>query len=205
MPAPKPISKEDVLRAMRFTKSNRAAAKYLGCSYQHYKPFAKLFKVDESDPYSPTLFDVHKNQSGKGIPKFLPDRRREPNVKNIIETGTGWESFTPEKIKTRLITEGYLKDECYSCGFHERRVTDYKSPLLLNFKDGNKVNYLLENLEILCYNCYFLYVADPLTPDQIRHIEDNTTVKATPHEWDLEKQSEIDDEHLENMRALGLI
>ena len=102
MPLPKPLSKEDILRAMRFTKSNRAAAKYLGCSYQHYKPFAKLFKVDEADPNSPTLFDVHKNQSGKGIPKFLPDRKRTPNVKLIVETGTGWESFTPEKIKTRL-------------------------------------------------------------------------------------------------------
>jgi len=199
MPAPKVYSKEDILRAMRFTKSNRAAARYLGCSYQHYKPYAKLFRLDESDLTSPTLFDAHKNQSGKGIPKFLPNKRREPNVKNIIENGTGWESFTSEKIKTRLIAEGYLKDECYHCGFAERRVTDYKIPLLLNFKDGNKLNYLINNLELLCYNDYFLLVADPLTPDQVRHIEDNTTVKAVSHEWDL------DEAHLENMKALGLI
>ena len=111
MPAPNPITKEDILKAMRFTKSNRAAARYLGCSYQHYKPFAKLFRIDEADPNSPTLFDAHKNQSGKGIPKFLPNRRKEPNVKLIVETGTGWESFTPDKIKTRLIAEGYLKEE----------------------------------------------------------------------------------------------
>lgn len=199
MPAPKPLTKEDILRAMRFTKSNRAAAKYLGCSYQHYKPFAKLFRIDEGDPNSPTLFDSHKNQSGKGIPKFLPNRRKEPNVKLIFETGTGWESFTPEKIKTRGVAEGYLKDECYTCGFCERRVTDYKTPLLLSFKDGNKNNYLQDNLELLCYNCYFLYVADPLTPDQVRHIEDNTTVKAVSHEWDLDEAA------LENMRALGLL
>lgn len=184
---------------MRFTKSNRAASKYLGCSYQHYKPFAKMFRVDESDPASPTLFEIHKNQSGKGIPKFLPDRRREPNVKNLVETGRGYESFTPEKIKSRLVTEGYLKDECYICGIHERRMTDYKSPLLLNFKDGNKSNYLLDNLEMLCYNCYFLYVADPLTPNQVRHIEDNQTVKELPHTWDLDKEA------LDNMKALGIL
>jgi hypothetical protein len=199
MPASKPISREDVLRAMRFTKSNRAAAKYLGCSYQHYKPFAKNFKVDETDHNSPSLFETHLNQCGKGIPKFLPNRRREPNVKNIIETGTGWESFTPEKIKARIVAEGYLKEECYACGFCERRVTDYKTPLLLNFKDGNKNNYLLENLELLCYNDYFLLVADPLTPDQIRHIEDNTGVRAVAHGWDM------DDAHIENMKALGLL
>ena len=199
MPAAKIYSKEDILRAMRFTKSNRAAARYLGCSYQHYKPYAKLFRVDDSNHNSPTLFDTHKNQSGKGIPKFLPNKRKEPNVKNIIESGTGWESFTPDKIKTRLIAEGYLKDECYHCGFAERRVTDYKIPLLLNFKDGNKFNYLVDNLELLCYNDYFLLVADPLTPDQIRHIEDNTTVKAVSYDWDL------DEAQLENMKALGLI
>jgi hypothetical protein len=195
MPQAKPLSKEDILRAMRFTKSNRAAAKYLGCSYQHYKPYAKLHINEEGV----TLFDAHKNQSGKGIPKFLPNRRKEPNVKNIVETGTGWESFTPEKIKSRLIAEGYLKEECYNCGFSERRVTDYKMPLLLNFKDGNKNNYLLDNLELLCYNDYFLLVADPLTPDQVRHIEDNTQVQAVAHDWDM------DEAHIENMKALGLL
>ena len=199
MPASKPISREDVLRAMRFTKSNRAAAKYLGCSYQHYKPFAKNFKVDETDHNSLSLFETHLNQCGKGIPKFLPNRRKEPNVKNIIETGTGWESFTPEKIKARGVAEGYLKEQCYHCGFAERRVTDYKTPLLLNFKDGNRNNYLTDNLELLCYNDYFLLVADPLTPDQVRHIEDHTTVKAVSHDWDL------DEAHLENMKALGLL
>jgi hypothetical protein len=199
MPATKTYSREDILRAMRFTKSNRAASRYLGCSYQHYKPYAKLFRLDESDPNSPTLFDAHKNQSGKGIPKFLPNRRKEPNVKLIFESGTGWESFTPEKIKSRGIAEGYLREQCYHCGFDERRVTDYKVPLLLNFKDSNRNNYLVDNLELLCYNDYFLLVADPLTPDQVRHIEDNTQVKAASHEWDL------DEAHLENMKALGLL
>jgi hypothetical protein len=199
MPASKTYSREDILRAMRFTKSNRAAARYLGCSYQHYRVFAKLFRVDESDYNSPTLLEAHKNQSGKGIPKFLPNKRKEPNVKLIFETGTGWESFTPEKIKARGVAEGYLKEQCYHCGFTERRVTDYKIPLLLNFKDGNRNNYLVDNLELLCYNDYFLLVADPLTPDQVRHIEDNTTVKAVSHDWDL------DEAHLENMKALGLL
>ena len=199
MPAAKTFTKSQIETAMRYTKSVRAAAKYLGCSYQHLKPFMKMLRIDDSDPNSPTLFETHKNQNGKGIPKFLPNRRKEPNVKNIILTGTGWESFTPEKIKVRLVAEGYLKDECYTCGFNERRVTDYRIPLLLNFKDNNKCNYLLDNLEQLCYNCYYLYIGEVLSPNQIRHIEDNQTVLAKPHEWNL------DADQLDNMRALGLI
>jgi hypothetical protein len=196
MPAKKELFKEDILRAMRHTKSNRAAARYLGCSYQHYKPYAKLFNDEETGQ---NLFDLHKNQSGKGIPKFLPNRRREPNVKLIFEEGVGYESFTTVKIKARGIAEGFLRDECYTCGCNERRVTDYKTPTLLNFKDGSKSNYVLDNLEILCYNCYFLYVADPLTNDEVRHIETNQTPKAKPFEW------ELDEESLSNMKALGLL
>lgn len=199
MPAAKIYTKSDLLRAMKYTKSVRAAAKYLGCSYQHLKPYMLMFKVDDEDPNSPTLFEKHKNRHGVGIPKWLPNKRKEPLVKNIFLTGTGWESFTPEKIKSRGIAEGYLMDECYKCGFNEHRVTDYKTPTLLHFKDGNKFNYLIENLELLCYNCYYLYVADPLTPDQVRHIEDNLKVKIKPHTWDIEP------DQLENMKLLGIL
>ena len=127
-----PLTKEQVLLAMRQTKSNKAAARYLNVSYIHYKMWAKRYHEFEGGR---SLFEVHKNQAGKGIPKFLPNKRKEPNIKIIVETGTGLESFTPEKIKSRLITEGYLQEECCKCTFNERRVTDYKMPLLLNFKD----------------------------------------------------------------------
>ena len=199
MPKSKIFTKSDLLRAMKYTKSIRAAARYLGCSYQHIKPYFKMFKVDETDPNSLTLFDVHLNQHGNGIPKFLPNRRKEPNVKRIFTEGMGWESFDNNKIKIRGIAEGYLKDECYNCGFNERRVTDFKIPLLLNFKDGNKCNYLLDNVNLLCYNCYFLYVGEILTPNQIRDVEDNQTVKDKPFNW------ELTDEQLSNMKALGLL
>jgi len=199
MPAAKHFTKSQIETAMRYTKSVRAAAKYLGCSYQHLRPFMQALRVDDSDPNSPTLFETHKNQSGKAIPKFLPNRRKEPNVKRIFHEGIGWESFTSEKIKARGVAEGFLKDECGMCNFNERRVTDYKVPLLMNFKDGNKCNYLIDNVELLCYNCYFLYVGEVLTPDQIRDVETNQTTKTKSFEWDL------DDDQLDNMRALGLI
>ena len=57
-------------------------------------------------------------------------------------------------------SEGYLEEKCAMCGFEERRVLDYKMPLLLHFKDGNKKNYKLDNIELLYYNHYFLNVGD---------------------------------------------
>ena len=67
MPKAKHLTKEQILLAMRHTKSNRSAARYLNCSYIHYKMWAKRYHTVEGGP---SLFESHKNQSGKGIPKF---------------------------------------------------------------------------------------------------------------------------------------
>ena len=198
MPKAKPLTKQDLLRAMEYTKSIRAAANYLGCSYQHVKPYFKIYRVDDNDPNSPTLFEVHYNQKGKGIPKFLPQTKKDPTVKIILEGGDGWQSFTPEKIKVRAINEGFLKECCDKCDFNERRVVDYKVPLLLTFRNNNKADYRLENLQLLCYNCYFLYVGDVFTNGQLQGIESNRAAKEKAFDWQLD-QKEID-----NMKSLGL-
>ena len=179
---------------MAKTKSNMSAARYLNCSYIHYKKWAKLY---ESDTHN-SLFEQHKNQCGKGIPKFLRVGGKEPALLDIIEGRANGSSFSPEKIKYRLITEGYLEEKCEQCGFQERRVLDYKIPLLMSFKDGNKKNYKLDNVEMLCYNHYFLTIGDIFTPKQIEGIEDHKPVSQGKVEW------EVDDYHLQRLKELGL-
>ena len=49
-----------------------------------------------------------------------------------------------------------MQEKCNSCGFEERRVTDHKVPLVLDFIDGNRKNHKHENLRMLCFNCSFL-------------------------------------------------
>ena len=194
MPKPKPITKEQILASMAKTKSNMAAARYLNCSYVHYKKWAKLYESKTHD----NLFEQHKNQSGVGIPKFLRVGGKEPALMDIIEGRANASSFTPDKIKYRLITEGYLDEKCAMCGFEERRVLDYKMPLLLNFKDDNKKNYKLDNIELLCYNHYFLNVGDIFTDKQIEGIEDHKPVNQGKVEW------EVDEYHLQRLKELGL-
>tara|TARA_B110000858_G_scaffold146615_1_gene166599 strand:- start:76 stop:717 length:642 start_codon:yes stop_codon:yes gene_type:complete len=180
----KDLTKEDILRAMRCTKSNRAAARYCNVSYPHYKRWAKLYEATE-DGFK-DLFDQHLNPSGKGIPKFLSNSGKEPALLDIIEGRIDASSFSPEKIKYRLISEGYLLEECSQCGFHERRVLDYKIPLLLHFKDKNKKNYRKENTEFLCYNCYYLYQGDIFDNKQIENIEDHKPLNSSEVDWELD-------------------
>ena len=197
MPKPKPLSKEQILAAMNKTMSNRAAARYLHVSYVHYKKWAKTYDATE-EGYG-NLFEQHLNQSGKGIPKFLRGSGKEPALLDIIEGRIDPSSFNPDKLKYRLITEGYLAEECAVCGFHERRVNDYKIPLLLHFKDRNKSNWRKENIEMLCYNHYFLQVGDIFTEKQIQGIEDHVPTFESDFEW------EMDDYQRQRLEELGLM
>ena len=194
MPKAKPLTKEMILAAMSQTKSNRAACRYLNVSYIHYKKWAKLYGSSTHD----NLFEQHKNQCGKGIPKFLRSKGKEPALIDIIEGRVDASSFSPDKIKYRLITEGHLLEECNMCKFNERRVSDYKMPLLLNFKDNNKKNYRKENIELLCYNHYFLTVGNIFTDKQIKGIEDHKPINQSEVKW------ELDDYQLEQLEKLGL-
>lgn len=195
MPKIKFLSKEDCLRAMQNSKSNRGAARFLRCSFVHYKKYAKTYTNEQGV----TLWEVHKNAAGKGIPKFISNKGRQAPLKDLIEGRLPIESFEPAKIKQRLIFEGYLKEECSKCGFSEARVLDQKVPLILHFKDKNRKNYELDNIELMCYNCSFLYSVSPITDRQVVAMEDYVERKAVEPDW------ELDDAMKEHLQSLGLL
>ena len=189
------LKKEDIQRAMKMTRSNRAAARYLHVSFTHYKKYAKMYKDEESGS---TLYELHKNQAGKGIPKFLSNGGKEPPIIDLIEGRVPVEHFDPQKIKQRLIFEALIEEKCAYCGFSERRVLDTKVPLVLNHKDGNKKNWNLENLEFLCYNHAFLYATSPITDKQVEAMEDYVDRNVEEVNW------ELDEHHIEHLKELGL-
>tara|TARA_Y100000389_G_C17177524_1_gene372308 strand:- start:171 stop:656 length:486 start_codon:yes stop_codon:yes gene_type:complete len=147
------ILESNVRLAMKNSKSNRAAAKFLGVSYNTYKKYSEMYFEN-----GVSLFEIHKNEKCIGIKK-----ERKSFTIPIEKILNGEKpNYSVQKLKTRLFREGLKAEECGCCGFNERRITDYQIPLLINFGDGDKNNWKLENLEILCYNCYFLTVGNPL-------------------------------------------
>jgi 5-methylcytosine-specific restriction endonuclease McrA len=189
------LKKEDVQRAMKMTRSNRASARYLHVSFTHYKKYAKMYTDEETGS---TLYELHKNQSGKGIPKFLSNGGKEPPIMDLIEGRTPPEHFDPKKIKQRLIFEALIEEKCAYCGFSERRVLDTKVPLVLNHKDGNKKNWNLDNIEFLCYNHAFLYATSPITDQQVELMEDYLDKNVEEVDW------ELDEHHISHLKELGL-
>jgi uncharacterized membrane protein YheB (UPF0754 family) len=110
MPKAKPLTKEQIQLAMRMTKSNKSAARYLNCSYIHYKGWAKQYVEFEGGR---NLFEIHKNQAGKGIPKhMLSSRQSQWSILDVINGTIAPTHFSSDDLKRKLVDEGHLKEEC---------------------------------------------------------------------------------------------
>ena len=130
----------------------------------------------------------------------MSNKGKEPALKQILSGELYIDSYSVNKLKSRLIQEAILPESCCRCEFNEQRVTDYRVPLLLNYKDGNKKNWKQDNLELLCYNCYFLYIGDVYNNKQILAIEDYVDQPKTAQvDW------ELDEYYKEHLKQLGLI
>lgn len=145
----KVILKSEIEEAQRNTNSNMAAARYLNVNYSRYKKYATLYG----------LFEGHLNPKGFGVDKGLAKRANSIPLRDILEGKVPGYSVT--RLKSRLIARKKLEEKCYLCGFSEKRITDLKTPLIINFIDGNRENYMLSNLNLLCYNCLFLTTGAP--------------------------------------------
>lgn len=144
------LTEEEIKYAMENTSSNADAARFLGCHYNTYKRYSKKF-IDKNTGLS--LFDVHKLNTNKRVKKSVSGWMTV-DIFDIIEGKHP--TYNPKRFKERIFAEGIVEEKCSQCGFDERRITDYKVPLMLGFIDNNKQNFSLDNLEILCYNCFFL-------------------------------------------------
>ena len=194
---PRTLTEAVIRNAMKHTQSNFQAARYLNLTIDTYRKYAKLYIDQETGK---TLYELHKNNSGKGIKKFAWKHDISVEKLNEIMSRESYRAFNLNKIKARLIYEGILRMECYNCGHCEKRVVDLKQPLILNFIDGNKHNWRIENLRMLCYNCYYLFVGDVFSEKQIRRMEDAAAplVKSAQVDWD------IDENFLAHFQDLGL-
>ena len=99
-----------------------------------------------------------------------------------------------------MIEENFLKEECAICGFHERRISDYKVPIILNFKENNPSHYNLGNIRFLCYNCFFLNHGDVFNKQDLHQLETHTPTNGTTDAIEFE----LDDFQKQQLEKLGL-
>lgn len=146
--------KEKELRfAIDHTYSLVEAARFLNVSPTTFRKYANLY-ID-----SETKMTLTELITSKERPKTVFSNNSSTVNPTDIYNGRHL-SLPVKRVQEILIRENEFPEQCSICGFEERRITDYIVPLLLNFKDGNKKNRAKDNLEFLCYNCFFLYVGN---------------------------------------------
>ena len=140
----KPLLESDILEAQKENLSARKTAHKLGVSYPTYKKYCKMYGIHKI---------MDKKAKRANIAPVNPFKGKYP-LDRILKGE--FPQFPVHRLKDKMIRAGIKKAECEQCGFGERRITDAKIPLLLNFEDGDKTNHKVENLKLLCYNCTFI-------------------------------------------------
>ena len=140
------ITKKMIEDAQSVTKSNSEAARWLGVHYLTYRKYAKMYGV----------WEQHLNQKGVGIKKGWATYKVP--VDDIITGKRQPPARWSHKVfKKRLIEDGYFNEECHNCSYSEENVETEKICLGIDFKDGNRDNHDLDNLRLLCPNCYLSF------------------------------------------------
>lgn len=140
--APKPLLKKHIQYAQEQTKSHAEAARYLNVSFTTYKRWAKGYEIYDNE---------HKNPAGKGTSKL-----RSKGLFGLQDIFDGKHpNYDRFKLKERLIRANYIPHQCAYCG-HTKTRPDGRGPFLLDYKDNNRKNLQLNNLQLICYNCQYL-------------------------------------------------
>lgn len=179
--------------AIANTTSNAEAAKWLHISYETWRKYAKMY-IDEATGIS--LFELHKS---RGVNSDLPSKRKTRVVKRpgkgfqpaaLADLFSGkYPNYPRARLQERLIREGLKAERCERCGYQERRVSDWQAPIRIHFRDGNRKNYELSNIEFVCLNCQFLIGQ---TASEKKYVLDEATGEVVP-KWPQRPVPEAED------------
>ena len=151
------VSKSRVVWAINETQSMRQASKLLGLAYNTFKKYAKLYEV-----WAPL-------DSAAGIRTSNTTRFKPVELEDIFSGKHP--SYSNTKLLHRCFREGYLAEECGNCGYDEYRAYDMSKPLMLDYLDDDGTNKALENLMLLCFNCFYIIKGKRLKVDLPKNIK----------------------------------
>lgn len=151
------LTESEIRFAMEHTHGNYHAARFLGIGIDSYRKYASMYRDSESGK---TLWELHKNIGNKGVKSGNKGNQKNKGWSMIDVLEGKHPEFPAKDLKARVLREGLMIEECEYCGFNERRITDGSVPLVLIWKDGNFKNHYRDNLELACYNHYFLMYDD---------------------------------------------
>ena len=130
------VNKDEFVRVCIECQTMAQAAQRLNFHFNTFKRYAEEFGC-----YCP-------NQGRKGIKTGKKATRYK--TEDILHGK--YPEYQSNKLRIRLLEEGYKEHKCECCGLSEWNGKPI--PLELHHKDGNSHNHILSNLILLCLNCH---------------------------------------------------
>lgn len=154
------LSEAQIRYAMENTSSAKAAARWLNIDYNTFKRYARMYVDLETGK---NLLELQKSKRLKELWELritgkLGKRPMRPLTSAPLQEIFDGKhpNYDRKKLVSRCLHEGLLVECCENCGYNTRREFDFRIPLKLWYRDNNKNNLALENLRLLCFNCYFV-------------------------------------------------
>lgn len=125
---------------------------YVRIAAKGVKSWPALCRLVGRSTGGPVIAGLRKFTAAHGIDTTHFIERKPINVERFVGTDTPWGN-SRHYIKKILFETGTLKEECMKCGqgntYHGEPL-----PLVVDRADNDKTNNALENLRVLCPNCY---------------------------------------------------
>ena len=127
--------KNEIEKWIEENQSKAFICKQLNCKPETLNSYLKKMGIEYSG-----------NQSGKGMAK------KSSNYMLLIDYLAQSKDIQTNKIRHKLLIEGYKEHKCECCGLTE--WLGQPIPLEVHHKDGNAHNNVIENYQLLCPNCH---------------------------------------------------
>ena len=117
---PMNLTEAQIRYAMKNSKSNSGAARFLNISLTTYQKYSKQYIDEETGK---TLWDIHKNQKGTGVKKPYNVGKGKYALNDILDGKHP--NYSVHLLKKRLINNSHKEEldfphECHSCGYKEK-------------------------------------------------------------------------------------
>jgi len=138
----RPLLRSEIEDAIKVSPFCTDQAKHLGVCIGTYRKYAVALGLWKPQPH-------HR---GCRKAPWSPEKGKYSLSKILKGEYNNNRLVTDYMVKKKML-KASATEECAICGYNKKHLASKHVPLLLDHIDGNRQNFLKENIRLICWNC----------------------------------------------------